>query len=135
MFRDIGKKIKTLAIVVCAIGMSASILWGGYIVISGLKLSSTSLVLTGMIRAIIGCILSWIAVFLLYGFGELIDKTCSIETMISERLSDENYYNYEDVNNANNAMNLKEGTIICPNCGSVELAEDYYCQKCKTRLK
>lgn len=64
MYDNIGSKIKTLAKIICAIGIIASLVVGAYIadVDSGLGVSIMFL----------GSLGSWIATFFMYGFGELI---------------------------------------------------------------
>lgn len=76
LYADIGKKIKgwakwifiieTIAAVISAIGMllSSTYVWTIWVALSVL---------------IFGPILAWISSWILYGFGELIDKTCANE--------------------------------------------------------
>jgi len=79
MFNNIGGKIKALASVVCWIGIGASVLGG----IATFAFSTTSFYrgvdLEALLAAILvmagGALCSWIGSFLLYGYGELIDKT------------------------------------------------------------
>ena len=85
MYRNIGKKIKTLAKVFCWVGMIVSILGGGYTLIFGIRryiaLKDSMFLLlaaSGVVGAAVGCLLAWVGNFLLYGFGELIDKTTEI---------------------------------------------------------
>lgn len=70
MYKDIGNKIKTLAGVICWIGILAFGFVGVY---------------TGRLMvAIIGAFASWIGTFVLYGFGELIDQTTQERQDIEE---------------------------------------------------
>lgn len=71
MFQNISDKIKTLAIVCTVIGILGSI-------IGGIVLCTVDLIAVGIIVMLLGSIFSWIASFVLYGFGELIEKTCEI---------------------------------------------------------
>lgn len=68
MFNDIGFKIKLLAKTICMIGIVASILYGVYLIKDGQ-------ILGAVINAFLGCILSWVSCFCLYGFGHLIENT------------------------------------------------------------
>lgn len=68
MFNDIGFKIKLLAKAVCMIGIVAWILYGVYLIKNGQ-------VLDAVIIVILGCVLSWVSCFCLYGFGHLIENT------------------------------------------------------------
>lgn len=71
MFDNIGGKIKTLAIVLCGVGIVASFIGG--IVTSGMNQSPW-----GMLVAVAGALASWILSFFIYGFGELIEKVTEI---------------------------------------------------------
>ena len=74
MYNNIGQKIKQFATVLFTIGTICSILSGSYIVIvSNLEASAT-----GILIVIMGSFLSWVSTFLLYGFGELIERTTEI---------------------------------------------------------
>ena len=74
MYNNIGRKIKQFATVLFTIGTICSILSGSYIVIvSNLEASAT-----GILIVIMGSFLSWVSTFLLYGFGELIERTTEI---------------------------------------------------------
>ena len=70
MFDNIGGKIKTLAKVVCWIGIIACI-------ITGIVLMATNddLVLAGILTAVVGSLLSWVGSFILYGFGQLVENS------------------------------------------------------------
>lgn len=98
MFRNIGKKMKRLAKVLCFIGITLSclatlILWISviinpllvtfipdefYIAINNVVLIRLIVGVVGFFVALIiagiGALLSWITCFPLYGFGELVDK-------------------------------------------------------------
>ena len=65
MFKDIGYKIETLASVVCAIGIIASLGVGFVYVANGLMV-------LGLIIALAGILVSWLSTVLIYGFGTLV---------------------------------------------------------------
>ena len=69
MFNNIGGKIKSLAQVVCWIGIICS-------VISGIAIMATDedLAFSGFVIIVIGSLVSWVSSFTLYGFGQLIEK-------------------------------------------------------------
>lgn len=71
MYDNIGVKIKVLAGVTCIIGAIAA-------VIIGCMALYDELIGIGLLIMILGPIVAWIASWLLYGFGELIEKTCDI---------------------------------------------------------
>lgn len=74
MYNNIGKKIKGLAkatfIIVTVICVLAGI---------GLMLSDEDLIAIGILTMIICPLIAWISSWVLYGFGELVDKVCDIE--------------------------------------------------------
>lgn len=65
MFSNIGEKIKTLAEVICIIGIVTSI-------IAAIVMFSNSEIGLGFLLLILAPILFWISSFTLYGFGEII---------------------------------------------------------------
>lgn len=92
MFNNIGKKIKTLANVLCWVGIIAYVIVAIIMFINASEGSyRTEGLYTGLGFAFLigGPLLSWISSFFMYGFGELIDKTCDIErnTRSGERRS------------------------------------------------
>ena len=70
MFDNIGSKIKTVAQVVCWIGIICS-------VISGIVMMATDedLAFLGFMIIVIGSLISWVSSFTLYGFGQLIENS------------------------------------------------------------
>ncbi len=100
MFKRIGKKIKTLAKVVCWIGIIQSVLiaMASFVcaalinstaitafedtAATGLIGESVALIVIGILILLLGPLCSWIGSFVLYGYGELIDKCTSIENYL-----------------------------------------------------
>ena len=74
MYNNIGQKIKHFAMTLFVIGTVCSILMGSYIVI----FLDLDMAAVGILVVIIGSFLSWVSTFLLYGFGELIEKATEI---------------------------------------------------------
>ena len=77
MFDNIGKKIKTLTKVVCWIGMISTLALG--IVLVAVDDDNVAFGIPIMVG---GPLLCWLGSFLMYGFGELVDRTMSIEEMM-----------------------------------------------------
>lgn len=84
MFKDIGYKIETLASVVCAIGIIAS-LGVGFVYVMN------DLMLIGLIIALAGTLVSWLSTVVLYGFGTLVrtneennERTKRIEELLEQ---------------------------------------------------
>lgn len=74
MFDNIGSKIKSLAKIVCWVGIIITVIAGIVMLASGGDVSSP----IGLVLVIAGPIISWISSFFVYGFGELIEKTSEI---------------------------------------------------------
>lgn len=74
MYDNIGGKIKGLA---KAIFITETI----SAVISGIALmaSDEDMIPVGLLVMVVGPLVAWVSSWLLYGFGELIDKACDIE--------------------------------------------------------
>ena len=73
MFNNIGGKIKTLATIITWIGIVCSVIAG-----FSLMLANESLILLGVLIAVLGSLGSWISSFLIYGFGQLIENSDKI---------------------------------------------------------
>lgn len=74
MYNNIGGKIKVLAKLGFIVEAIILVLAG-----IGLMVSTEEMLITGLIVMVVGPIISWVSSWLLYGFGELIDKACDIE--------------------------------------------------------
>lgn len=82
MYNNIGHKIKVLAKVMCWIGIAVSVLAGIAFLIIYFRMRyyrSPEYLITAISCIVFGPLLSWLNNMLLYGFGELIDKTSAIE--------------------------------------------------------
>ena len=88
MFQNIGKKIKIVAIVIMIVGIVLSVVgglfafWEGYLGYDFI----TSIVIFVMITSL-GILGSWLSVFILYGFGELVDQTMETNQRLEEILA------------------------------------------------
>ena len=71
LYFDIGKKIKNWAIWMAIIEAIGS-------VITGIVLLFDDLWWVGLLCILLGPIVAWVNTWILYGFGELIDKACDI---------------------------------------------------------
>lgn len=83
MFDNIGSKIKGCAYATFFLGVIASI-------ISGITLSVSVGDIIVVLTIMLGSVGSWIVSLLIYGFGELVDKTCDIARHICGEEYDEN---------------------------------------------
>ncbi len=79
MFDNIGGKIKTLAKVLCWIGIVASVIGGIIMIVGTARSSNPGLgILLSLLYMALGCLISWVGSFFAYGFGELIENTEAI---------------------------------------------------------
>lgn len=74
MFDHIGRKIQILAIVLCALGITASVVTG-IVYISAIDSPDARRVWAGILFMFLGSLLSWVSTFVLYGFGHLIENS------------------------------------------------------------
>ena len=103
MFDRIGSKIKGLSSIITWLGIIISCV-SGFVLISG----GDEQILIGIIVMVVGSLMAWISSFLLYGFGELIEKTC----IIAERLSlHPQMQSVQDVHNSELDELLRKGII------------------------
>lgn len=76
MFQNIGKKIKTVAIVIMITGILLAVLGGLVAFFEEYSVGNIfSAFLTFLTVAGLGILFSWLSVFILYGFGELVDQS------------------------------------------------------------
>ena len=85
MYTDIGKKIKGLTKAVVIIGIILCFIIGIVIMTS-----DEDLIGIGLLVMVAGALVFWLSSWLLYGYGELIDKVSDIErnTRLGGRVSD-----------------------------------------------
>lgn len=80
MFSNIGGKIKGVAVAEAVIGIIASIVVGFVLIYNSSRSNPTAGL--GWVIMIGGSIVSWLNSFILYGFGELIEKTSEAKAEI-----------------------------------------------------
>jgi len=74
MYDNIGGKIKVLAKVTFIVEAIAAVITG-----IALMASDEDMIPVGLLVMVVGPIVAWVSSWLLYGFGELVDKACDIE--------------------------------------------------------
>ena len=90
MFTNIGNKIRTLAKVLCIIGIVLAALSGLIMMISGISMlgysytagAGVALIFGGLVSAALGALLAWVGSFVLYGYGQLIHSVQQIEKKV-----------------------------------------------------
>ena len=85
MFTNIGAKIKFLASILYYVGTGISILFGLIMIFNGLSDIEYQgyLIFLGLLTGVIGWLLSWVSVIILYGFGELVENSAKINHKVS----------------------------------------------------
>ncbi|MBE6776652.1 MAG: hypothetical protein E7542_00860 [Ruminococcaceae bacterium] len=78
MYNNISGKIKSLAKFLFGLFAMLGIASGLVLLFIGLTESVNDFIISGIITIIVVPIIAWISTWLLYGFGELIEKTCII---------------------------------------------------------
>lgn len=77
MYDNIGKKIKGLAKALFIILSLMFVLYGATFIMGSRSIGSKNYLL-GLSIILGGPLVAWISSWVLYGFGELVDKTCDI---------------------------------------------------------
>ena len=119
MYRNIGKKIKGLAVFIFVLGLVSAAGAGVGIVFfqtDKYVLISNSLgmrILAGVVTFLLGSLGAWISTWCLYGFGELIDSTSQKKQCAHGR-----------------GRAAEEKKYKCPNCGSTVSRGDSKCDSC-----
>ena len=75
MFANIGKKIMNYVTIITVIGFAVAIIGGLALMIALSDVMGGVGIFPGFIVMAVGCLLTWINGFVLYGFGKLIDNT------------------------------------------------------------
>lgn len=87
MFDNIGEKIKTLAKVVCWVGIIASVVMG-FVAVASTN-DETAGFFSLVLIAGLGSLGSWVGSFVLYGFGELVSNSAIVaETLKVSKKTD-----------------------------------------------
>ncbi len=118
MFDNIGGKIKVLVSVICIIGIIVSVIIGITTISEG-----DEFIVAGVIIMVVGSLAAWLSSFVLYGFGELIEKTCEIAKIMRAQVPNEIF------KDDNEEEELPQKT--CPRCGSEHDFDYPKCPICK----
>ena len=116
MFNNIGGKIKTLAQIVCWIGIIASFIYGFIIMFQG-----NGTFIMGSFILIFGSLFSWVGSFMTYGFGQLIENSDILISNINENAKKHGHQEY---------VEMLHNAVLCDNCGA-DISNDYgVCHVC-----
>lgn len=128
MFDKIGGKIKKLAITICIVGMLAGF-------VGGLVLIINEEFIWGAAIIVFSVMFSWIGVFCLYGFGQLIENS---DTMIEQNDTIIGLLNKESATEENKDDKIDADNtvkLLCPYCKEKlivkkEIIDDGCCKEC-----
>ena len=81
-FSDIGKKLKGFALFQTILGIILSIIFGTVSIVMAIDHKEQIYLSAGILIIFFGIIISILGSWLLYGFGELVDKTCDISKSV-----------------------------------------------------
>ena len=143
MFNNIGGKIKTVAQVICWLGIIGSI-------IMGIAMISAFDEISGILIILLGPLFSWIGSFITYGFGQLIENSDILveqgkkgEYTTSHIISSIKALSGEAKPTATASQKsvvTKPSTVIedsekvCPNCKQTLSANNAFCTHCGFKL-
>ena len=108
MFNNIGGKIKTLAKIICWIGVALT-------TITGVSMFDNR-ILVGLIIIAVGFLVSWIGSFVMVGFGELIESSSETRDMTRELL--ERNIVLPNAETQRKTITLSVGSWVCT-CGRI----------------
>ena len=87
MYHNIGGKIKVLARIVCAIGIIAALLTAVGLWINNSSFHPT--MAAGLTILLAGSVATYVTSLFIYGFGELIESTSKIRSMMQQDRTEE----------------------------------------------
>lgn len=117
MFKNIGKKIKTLAKVICIVGIVASVILGISMILTSTQTGYG--IIIGIVYLLLGPLFSWIGSFALFGFGELIDnskKSLDIQKQILEKIGEKQTANKKAWKCSKCGFDVSNDYSYCPFC-------------------
>lgn len=82
MYKNVGKKIQTLAKVVVWFGIIVCVLVGGLSIYGGLNTNNVDMTAKGVLIFFVGPILCWLSSLTTVGFGKLIETNESMKEEI-----------------------------------------------------
>lgn len=141
MFENIGGKIKTLATVICAVGIMVSL-------VLAVVFCVQEEILSGIGVLIGGCLGSWVGSFCLYGFGELIEETSITRQINADILTQLKAVSGEESSEQNKlteafrrassvgsytipgAKSASDDSWRCKKCNSINHRTQKYCASC-----
>ena len=86
MFTNVGGKIKGLAKFICYLGIIASVISGAVLIYRSTQIyyGREQLLISGIVTIALGSLVAWLSSLGLYGFGQLVESTESMEYRFRE---------------------------------------------------
>lgn len=89
MYTNVGSKIKTLAKVICVLGIIGSVMMGITMIAgdSGMGYyygSGNMLIFPGFMMIVLGSVLSWASSLALYAFGEMTENVAAMKNSLQK---------------------------------------------------
>ncbi len=132
MFDNIGGKIKTLASVICVVGIIASVILAIALWTQNDRYNPT--VALGFGVLIGGGVASWVGSFFMYGFGELIEETTRNRVISEQLLKALRGQNEEKAGSRSESASraASVGSYTIPGTRSVSSSETWRCKMCNS---
>lgn len=118
MFRNIGKKIMSLARVISGIIIALFSIGGIIIIVEAVNKEEDGLIISGLLVIAIGILVAWLSSFMLYGYGQLIENTSKLNEINESLKSIRAMYATDRMTRENNTYAPESKTIFCPTCGT-----------------
>lgn len=137
MFDNIGGKIKTLAVIVCILGIIASVIAAVSLWSQNSRYLETGWL--GVITLVAGCLGSWVGSFFMYGFGQLIESTEANNALLRQIANKMPAQSAPVLGRATSAAAAFKPAVhtaaarsewCCRQCGTVNKQTDIMCRDC-----
>ena len=139
MFDNVGGKCKTLAKVICWLGIIGTIAEGIFLIMNGNEMnhdyyprsSGTNIIIIGVMMLIIGPIFSWLASLALYAIGESAETGKYLVEQFTKSTSEEHTPLVAKTTPVQSAAE-NHTYWKCPECGIVNPPSASFCKQCRT---
>ena len=130
-YDNIGKKIKGAAKAIFIIESILSLIVGLIIVTNFYDFE----VVLGILLMIIGPIVAWVSSWLLYGFGELIDKVSGIERNTrGDKTTSETQASIDERDSQILGNAGEKSSLVCAKCGTKYDSPIKFCGECGNKM-
>lgn len=127
MWENIGRKLQSLAKVLCWIGIVISVISGIVIMAQSNRYQST--ILTGILYIVVGCLFSWISSWALYGLGIVVEYVESNKG--SSTYTDTSAgYAFHGIKTSDGGTITSGSYWTCPGCQTRNPMSKVTCKQC-----